>query len=149
MTVGFLFGYSVDQLWILSNIVFPAWLGIILFPKHRYSRYLVISVVLIICSLYTLGFITKVRQDGFPDFSSKTAVVALFKDPEWVFIGWIHFLVFDLLIGLWVSNDALITKVPQLVVGICLAITLWAGPMGLGVYLIIRTLISKDKQKIF
>jgi len=105
--------------------------------------------VSIICAVYTLGFITKVQKDGFPDFSSKASVTALFSDPEWVFIGWIHYLAFDLLIGLWESNDALINRVPQLLVGICLVLTLWAGPMGLGVYLILRLIIANDKQRIF
>jgi len=142
---SFIFGFSVDQLWPFTNIVLLAWVALIFFPTHRYTKSGVFIVVASICAIYATCFITKVRQ-GFPNFSSKDSVVSLFKDPEWVFIGWIHYLAFDLLIGLYVAIDAITSRIHRIIAGICLVITLWAGPMGLGLYLIIRFIFSRGKK---
>ena len=41
-----------------------------------------------------------------PDFGSLDGVVKLFRDPSGVFVGWLHYCVFDVLVGRWIVADA-------------------------------------------
>ena len=54
------------------------------------------------------------------------------------FMGWIHYLAFDLFIGSWEVRDSQRHDIHHLLVVPCLILTFWAGPAGLLVYLLIR-----------
>ncbi len=57
----------------------------------------------------------------------------------------VHFIVFDLWCGRWIALDAVQRRVPRILVAPCLFCTLMAGPIGLGLYLIIRTPFSAPR----
>jgi Domain of unknown function (DUF4281) len=65
-------------------------------------------------------------------------LMALFASPGGTTIGWIHYLAFDLFVGLWVARNADRHGYPRLVQIPILFFVLMAGPFGLLLYLILR-----------
>ena len=70
------------------------------------------------------------------DFSSLKGVMRLFDSEIGTFVGWVHYLCFDLFVGRWIMNDA-----PQggYRLAPVLFLTLMFGPAGLLSYLIGRS----------
>lgn len=61
-----------------------------------------------------------------------------FMRDEIIVLGWVHYLVFDLFIGAWISRDAIKHEINYLLVIPALVLTLFAGPVGLLSYLVLR-----------
>lgn len=72
------------------------------------------------------------------DFSSIEGVRQIFASDAGVTIGWIHYLAFDLFVGLWIARDADAKDFSRLVQAPILFATLMAGPLGLVLWLLIR-----------
>jgi hypothetical protein len=76
---------------------------------------------------------------GPGDFNSLAGVAALFSDPWTLLAGWIHYLAFDMLTGVWETRDAARRGIPHWMVVPCLVLTFMLGPAGWLLYLIIRS----------
>lgn len=76
---------------------------------------------------------------GHGDFNSLAGVAALFSDPWTLLAGWIHYLAFDLLTGVWETRDAARRGIPHWVVVPCLFLTFMLGPAGWLLYILLRT----------
>jgi hypothetical protein len=76
------------------------------------------------------------RSSG--DFSSLAGVSTLFANPWVLLVGWIHYLAFDLLTGVWEARDAARRGVPHWLVVPCLALTFLFGPAGWLLYRTVR-----------
>lgn len=72
-------------------------------------------------------------------FGSLEEVMLLFKNEQAVMAGWLHYLAFDLFIGAWQVRNARDNYMPFWLVLPALPTTLMFGPVGLVLYLIIRT----------
>ena len=72
------------------------------------------------------------------NFSSIEGVRQIFASDAGVTIGWIHYLAFDLFVGLWIARDADAKDFSRLVQAPILFATLMAGPLGLVLWLLIR-----------
>ncbi|MCA0904167.1 ABA4-like family protein [Qipengyuania aquimaris] len=72
------------------------------------------------------------------NFSSIEGVRQIFSSDAGVTIGWIHYLAFDLFVGLWIARDADAKDFSRLVQAPILFATLMAGPLGLVLWLLIR-----------
>ena len=87
------------------------------------------------------------HNDGnAPDMSTFEGVVLLFQDPNGVFVGWIHYVVYDALIGRWIVLDSIergcSVLIHVVVIIPCLLIALMFGPMGRLLYVVyIRTFV--------
>ena len=76
------------------------------------------------------------------DFTTLSGLTAGFARPEAVLVGWVHYLAFDLWVGAWAVEDAGRRGVPHWVMLPVLFLTLIAGPIGLLVYLALRTVLG-------
>ena len=65
-------------------------------------------------------------------------MIALFKSPRVVLAGWIHFLAFDLMVGLYIVTDAAQRGIGHLWLLPALFLTLMFGPAGLLLYMAMR-----------
>ena len=70
------------------------------------------------------------------------------SDKNVLLLFWIHFLTANLVLGAWIATDAAKNKALQYIVLIPLVLTYFVGPIGLGVYLILR-LLAAQKLKLF
>ena len=90
---------------------------------------IVIPCVLGVAYVYLLY----ANNPGHPDggFGSLEAVRALFSDDPALAAGWIHYLAFDLLVGTWIVRAGLSSGVHPLLLVPALPLTLYLGPAGL------------------
>ncbi len=77
------------------------------------------------------------------DFTTLAGVMALFDSPGGATIGWVHYLAFDLFVGIWIARNADRNKISRLVQVPILFFTLMAGPIGLLLYLLLRQISGK------
>ena len=130
---------------IANNGILVFWLLLIVAPRWRGTELAVHSIavpLLLGCAYLWLLARVWVGGEGAPGTSYFTlpGVMALFASPTGAAMGWIHYLVFDLFVGAWEARDAARRGVPHWMVVPCLIVTLMAGPAGLALYLVLRTL---------
>ncbi len=133
----------MEQLFSLANLsVLPGWLLLILAPRWPWTqRYCALFIPVSLGLLYAW-----LLRNGLGDggFGSLAEVSRLFAQPQAVFAGWVHYLIFDLFTGAWESRDALRLGIPRWQLVPCLALTFLLGPLGLLLYLSLRG-ITKGK----
>ena len=71
-------------------------------------------------------------------FGSLAGVTELFQNRYILLAGWLHYLAFDLFVESWEVRDAQRLGMSHWLVIPCLALTFMFGPIGLGLYFIIR-----------
>ena len=76
-------------------------------------------------------------------FGSLADVMALFRSPQIVLAGWVHYLAFDMLIGAWVVRTARREGIAHLLVLPCLALTFLFGPTGFITFLALRAVYAR------
>jgi hypothetical protein len=122
-----------------------AWAALIFLPRWP----LLLSALLylgvgVLCLIYAGGLIGVVSglipnpDGGGANFNSIAGVRAIFASDAGVTIGWTHYLAFDLFVGLWVARDGDAKDVSRVIQAPVLAMTLLAGPIGLGLWLLLR-----------
>jgi hypothetical protein len=67
----------------------------------------------------------------------------LFDHPGVALAGWVHYLAFDLLVGLWIARSARDRGIPHLLALPCLALTFLFGPAGFLAFLILSLALRK------
>ncbi|HIK44910.1 MAG TPA: DUF4281 domain-containing protein [Leptolyngbyaceae cyanobacterium M65_K2018_010] len=131
----------LEQLFSAANLfVLPFWALMILVPNAKLTRTVMASLLPIatLAGLYLFLFITSFSNvEGLEAFSDPNLslgdLAALFANPHVTATGWVHYLAFDLFVGRWIywqgQDSGLFTRHS-------LALTLFAGPMGLLSHLI-------------
>ncbi len=138
--MGWTFVFSAVNLLALVG-----WAALILLPRWPalLSAVLYLGVGLL-CLAYATGLIGVVSglipnpQSGGADFSTISGVRAIFASDAGVTIGWTHYLAFDLFVGLWIARDGDAKDISRFVQAPILFATLMAGPLGLGIWLLLR-----------
>ena len=116
------------------------WLLMVFLPKWKVSRFLIQhKVVPILLSLVYVVFIIKsILIGGMMDFGSLESVMQLFTEENAVLAGWVHYLAFDLLIGMWIIKENEHIGIPHIILSLCLVCTFMFGPVGFLLFTIIR-----------
>lgn len=95
----------------------------------------------VIPALWAAAYIVLLAR-GLPEtegsFGSIEGVRSLFASDSALTAGWLHYLAFDLFVGTWIARDSTERRIHGLLVAPCLALTLFFGPAGLLLYLILR-----------
>ena len=145
-------GYNAEELWPLVNLILPTWMLCVFLPRWKHTPTLTLIFPIVHAIIYTLGVISTIvyADDNSPDidFSSLDGLVELFKDPSGVFVGWVHYCVYDALVGRWLTIDSVerdaSTLVHVTVIIPTLFMSLMFGPMGWLIYIaIVRTFVLK------
>ena len=84
------------------------------------------------------GFVDPVGDMTGGNFSSIEGVQTLFSSKGGLTLGWVHYLAFDLFVGLWIARDADSKDFSRILQAPILLATFMAGPLGLFVWLIVR-----------
>lgn len=146
-----------DMIFGLANVwALLGWVILAFAPKRAHVVPLVFfaGVVLLAC-LYAgliIPLMAGVISDGGPigrppaDFTTLAGVMALFDSPGGATIGWIHYLAFDLFVGIWIARNADAHKISRWLQAPILFFTLMAGPIGLLLYLLLRQLAGEKPE---
>jgi hypothetical protein len=129
----------------VNMLALVGWVALILLPRWPalLSAVLYLGVGLL-CLVYAAGLIGVVSGlipnpgGGGADFSTIAGVRAIFASDAGVTIGWTHYLAFDLFVGLWISRDGDAKNISRFIQAPVLFATLLAGPLGLGIWLLLR-----------
>lgn len=124
---------------ICNSIALLSWVLLALFPyKEWTSRFLIGVVISLLGLIYASIMIQIFNPDDFSAFSSLKGLMQLFKNEMLVLAGWVHYLAFDLMVGVYIVNNARKRNINALLVIPCLFFTFMMGPMGLLLYLLLR-----------
>ncbi|MDG6078732.1 DUF4281 domain-containing protein [Erythrobacter litoralis] len=140
-----------DTVFNIANLLALAmWAILILLPRKPFAMALVLYCgVGLLCLTYVVllvglvsGVFDPVREAGagaanFGDFSL-SGIADLFRSEGGVTTGWVHYLAFDLFIGVWIARDADAKGFSRWVQAPILLATFMAGPLGLFVWLLMR-----------
>ena len=132
---------TTDTVFTIANTsVLPMWLLMIILPKWKLTRFLVdYRVIPLLLSLVYATYIGLSMQGGTNfDFGSLESVMSLFTEKEAVLAGWVHYLAFDLLVGMWMIQKNRTLGIHQLLMVPCLLGTFMFGPIGFLLFSLIR-----------
>ena len=138
MTAATVFSYA-------NMMVLPMWLLMVILPKWKVTRFLVDYKIipLLLSIIYVIYISITFQAEGGLDFGSLQSVMVLFTKENAVLAGWVHYLAFDLLIGMWIVQKNRSLRIHQLLMAPCLFFTFMAGPIGF----LLFTLIASIKAK--
>lgn len=127
-----------------SNAALVGWLLLIFLPKKKWVQVFVPSIVVtLLCIIYAYLFLTGFSLADLGKFGTLIGVVELFRSPQLVLVGWIHYLAFDLLIGVYINSNASKYSINHWLCVPCLLLTFMAGPIGLLLYFLIRSIKTR------
>lgn len=131
-----------DQLFQLASaVVLPGWLALATAPYWRARAIFTARLIAaLLAGLYISLLVAGLAGEGPPpgaSFTSLEGVRLLMSSEAALLAGWVHYLVFDLWVGSWEAED---NHLPHALLLPCLALTFFAGPTGLLLYLILRRL---------
>ncbi len=120
-----------DMFLVGGRLAMAGWLLLIFVPRWRGLAQ--VAAGLAIPALLSVGYSALIlvwwsRSGG--GFGSLAEVGALFRTPELLLAGWIHYLAFDLFVGAWVARESRRDGVPHLAVVPVLVLTFLFGPAG-------------------
>lgn len=126
---------------IANLMAMPMWLLMIILPKWKITRYLIDYKVipLLLALLYVIYIFLAFKISGDMDFGNLSSVMVLFTEENAVLAGWVHYLAFDLLVGMWMLDQNKQLGIHQLLMVPCLFGTFMLGPVGFLLFMIIRT----------
>src|SRR6188474_1022058 len=122
--------------WLVLIIISPFWSG--------YDKFLIGVVITLFAIVYAWLIFQVFSPADFQKFGSLNGVMVLFTDKTAVTAGWVHYLAFDLLTGIWIKKNADKYGIPHLILIPCLLLTFMLGPMGFLLYLLIRLIKTKQ-----
>ena len=130
---------------LANGIAMIGWIILVFFPFWFSSDKFVISIIIVLLAILYLWLIARNFQLGdISKFSSVEGVSELFSNRELLVAGWVHYLAFDLLAGTFIRRNALLHGISHWLVIPCLLLTFMLGPVGLLIYLLMRTVKTKN-----
>ena len=135
-----------DTLFGLANtLALVMWIGLVALPRWpallAAVLYLGVGLLCLTYAICVIGLLSGVIPGGGAgqvDFTTMQGVAAIFATDAGVTVGWIHYLAFDLFVGLWIARDADAKDFSRLLQAPILLATFMAGPLGLVLWLAIR-----------
>jgi len=134
-----------------STLAFFSWIALFIFyPRKWIYQTLFSGVFIILACTYLFYIVLGLSGGGEGGFGSLAEVRTLFGSDEALLAGWIHYLVFDLFVGMWITKDAWEKDINRWIILPCLILTFMLGPVGLLTYFIVRGIkLGKLNQSPF
>lgn len=134
---------------VTNNWALLMWLILAFAPRHYWDGEIVMKAVFyggvgLLALTYAVLVIPLMTgmigggSDGSADFSTLAGVKALLSSDGGATIGWIHYLAFDLFVGIWIARNADKYGFARWIQVPILFFTLMLGPLGLVLYLLLR-----------
>jgi len=128
---------------LIHWLILPAWGLLIFAPRWRWTDRIVHSGLYpVLLGLAYIAFMLCSLLFGTNsepvNFTTIEGIAAIFTHPFGVLTAWVHYLVFDLFVGMWEARDARRRGMNHWALVPCLLLTFMAGPVGLLLYFILR-----------
>ena len=131
-----------DVFSITNLFAMAMWILMIFLPKWKITRFLIdYKIIPVILSLvYAIYIFISLKAGNGMDFGSLASVMELFTKEHSVLAGWVHYLAFDLLIGMWILDQNKKLEINHLLIIPCLLGSFMLGPIGFLLFIIIRSI---------
>ena len=114
------------------------WAALAVVPlRFPAARWIAVAIGLAIAMLYT-ALIGAFWSQGGGGYGSLADVARLFEHRGLLLAGWVHYLAFDLLVGVWEREEARRIGLPLPLLWPCLLLTLLFGPLGWLIFMGLR-----------
>jgi hypothetical protein len=140
---------KAEQIFSIANLIaMIGWILLAIAPRWIVTRRVILSgAIPLFLSIAYLILIIAFFGSSEGGFGSLAGVMKLFTN-EWVVLaGWIHYLAFDLVVGIWEVKDAQEKRISHWFVVPCLFLTFMLGPIGFLLYSILRLFLAKGDEK--
>ncbi len=137
-----------EQIFAAANLIaLLSWILLAVAPRWALTRRLLMSggIPLLLAVAYAV-LIAAFFGNSEGGFGSLSGVMKLFTNEWAVLAGWIHYLAFDLLVGIWEVNDAQSKGISHWLVLPCLFFTFMLGPIGFLMYFILRAILREEAR---
>lgn len=126
-----------------SRLALIGWAVLIFLPR-RIALLLAIPkfAIPVLLGLAYSGIMAARFFDSGGGYNSIEEVRALFAHDEILVAGWLHYLAFDLFVGVWIAERSDAIGLPRLIQTVILAATFLFGPLGLVLFLLTRAGMS-------
>jgi hypothetical protein len=120
------------QFQVASSLAFLGWVLLWVAPRSRPVLALIrFGIVGLLAAAYAVLIGLHLGKVDGGGFMSLAQVKALLSSDPVILAGWLHYLAFDLVAGLWIAERADAERWPRLVQLPFLMLTLMLGPIGL------------------
>jgi hypothetical protein len=134
---------SIFQL--CNSVALVGWIILLALPFWLQSdRFILGIIITLFCIVYAWLVFSHFHFSDLQKFGSLGGVMELFTKKEIVVAGWVHYLAFDLMVGIFIKRNARKHGISHWLIIPCLLLTFMLGPIGLLLYLIIRTIVTKQ-----
>lgn len=120
---------------LASTLAMAGWAALILLPRWpallRLLRFGVVGLLSLAYAVLIFVYFFRIEGGGF---GSIAEVRLLFLSDGGLLAGWIHYLAFDLFVGLWIAQQADRAALNRLLQAPILVATFMFGPVGLLMY---------------
>ncbi|MCO4745363.1 MAG: DUF4281 domain-containing protein [Proteobacteria bacterium] len=127
--------------YLLANAsVIPVWILMIGLPGSDLTRRLVNApwLPLLYAVLYSALLFGSLAIGGDGDMFSMANLRVSFERDVVLLLAWVHYLCFDMFVGMWEVRDARRHGIGQVWLAPCLLFTLLFGPFGFALYCLVR-----------
>ena len=129
---------------ICSAIASLGWVILIFFPKwYSADKFIIGIIVTLLSIIYSWMIWSSFNMSIFQKFGKLESVMQLFQNEKMVTAGWVHYLAFDLMAGVFIRKNAMLHGISHWLLVIPLFFTFVFGPFGLLLYLIVRLIIIR------
>jgi hypothetical protein len=124
---------------LASTLAMIGWLALICLPRWSLLtvvvRFGLVGLLSVAYAVLIMVYFFRVEGGGF---GSITEVRQLFLSDGGLLAGWIHYLAFDLFVGLWIAERADRAQLSRLLQAPILLATFMFGPLGLLMFYVTR-----------
>jgi uncharacterized protein YqcC (DUF446 family) len=91
---------------LVNLLALLTWLLLIFLPRMKYTKRIAFGFTIFVLSIvYSWMVFSTFQMDDFKEFSSLQGLMSLFQKEQAVLLGWIHYLAFDLMAGLYILEN--------------------------------------------
>ena len=131
---------------IVNIAAMVMWFLLVFLPRWKVTKFLIqykfIPIALAI--VYVIFIVQSLLAGVVLDFGSLNSVKTLFTNENLLLAGWIHYLVFDLLIGMWILDLNKNLGINNLFIALCLIFTFMLGPIGYLLFILFKNIKTKQ-----
>ena len=134
---------------LISIPVFVSWILMMALPRWKGThRFLYSDIVPVGIGAIYFSIAAQYLPGWLSSFQNLESIAKFMAKPDLLFIGWIHYLAFDLFVGRSILADSQRRGVPHILMVPCLFVTLMFGPAGYLAYRIALLFTGKGWKPI-
>ncbi len=133
-----------EMAYLIANVsVVPVWLLLVFAPRARITERMASTPLIpaLHAALYVALLVGSMAMGGGGDLSSLAGLRQAFQSDTVLLLAWVHYLCFDMVVGMWLYRDARRLGITWWAAGPCLVGTLMFGPAGFLGYAVARRIM--------